>query len=285
MGRPRGSKNKRIAKKVQPTRSPIRRAKKSAGKLPGEPRNKAIVKSSAPDKAERIVKETRHLPVQLTEAQIEERRHAAHRIHLDIGVEEERLKAFKETAKSRITTLEGSLSNTLRELDSGRIFEDVPCHRIYDYKRKVIRVVRRDTGEEVERSAMTKEDLQITIPGIDPTKPKGPQKEARKKLDDEGDRAKSELDARAKKGKLPTAVATANAANPDEAPKCIRCGSFYVKGLHNGVEIWVPNCDCMKLPDDGDETEEAMDEEENLIDEDDDDDGDLDEDLDENDPE
>ena len=254
----------------------------------------------------RVVRETRHLAVALTEAEIDERKHLVNRILLDIGKCKAQATSFAATSKANVATLEGQLSNAARELDSGQIFADVACHKIWDWNKKEIRVERTDTKEVVASQPMTKEDLQMTIPGVDPTKPKGPSKDklpravtksATDRLNAEADQSASELKARNKRGPVvpvevpevefsktkpdvsddPQGRKSWNSDETDEdepafgkADKCDICGHPWVLGIdpETKLQTRVKGCQC---PDEDDDLED---------DDEDDDDLDLDDDED-----
>jgi hypothetical protein len=164
----------------------------------------------------RIEQETRHLKVQLTETEIASRGHSAARYRREIATQEAELKSFSGSVKAKIATLEGQLDTALQEFDSGCTYRDVDCHEIWDFGELVVKVIRLDTKEEIERRSMTRDELQLPLP-----KPKTPEKDgtetmschgkpsievakklkesAVERLNDDGDLTASELRARARK--------------------------------------------------------------------------------------
>jgi len=221
----------------------------------------------APTKPVRVERETQHLAVQLTDSEIDDRRHLVNRLLLDIAKTKAQASSFAATSKANIATLEGQLSNAARELDSGQVFADVPCNRIWDYQKKQIRVERTDTKEVISCVAMSKDDLQMTIPGVDPTKPKGPSKDklpravtksATEKLNSEADQSASELKARATKTKPDVSDDPygRNSWNSDETDEddpvteapdsCGTCGHPYVLGYDKQLrqDVRIPGCQC-----------------------------------------
>lgn len=108
-------------------------------------------------------KETRRLPVALTDAEVLERAHALieadeelDAIEKDKKDELERLKELKDDAIDRKRTARDAVKNKAED-------RDVECEWEADWSAKEWRLKRKDTGEVVEAQTMSKEDLKLKL--------------------------------------------------------------------------------------------------------------------------
>jgi len=152
----------RRATKTEPKKADKRNAK-PAEKPKGAPPKKA--------KEVKVIRETRHLAVVLTAEEVKDRSDTMARLLDDIQSQESSLKSFSSTVKARVATLEGQLSTAKQEYQSRKTYRDIDCDQIHDFEEKIVRVVRKDTDEEIERREMTVSELQLPLPtGKPPTR-------------------------------------------------------------------------------------------------------------------
>lgn len=117
--------------------------------------------------------ETRNLPVDLTDEQVESRSRLLARGHLDLMKEEEDAAARAEAAKSAIKAEKERLKRKRGELDalaeaitSRKVKMDVDCDWKYflgEGEAGVKILVRRDTGQAIERRPVSKDERQLVI--------------------------------------------------------------------------------------------------------------------------
>lgn len=75
----------------------------------------------------------------------------------------ERHKAEKKELEALLKETSGRLKELSRSIVTRTVTRDVPCDWRFDLDRKVKFLVRRDTGEAVERKALTDQECQLLI--------------------------------------------------------------------------------------------------------------------------
>jgi len=146
----------------------------------------------------RVQKDTRHLKIALTREEIEERAERAAYTWAEMQKQEAEAKAVASTFKARISELEGKLNALQQQVRDRCAYGDVDCDIVFDFKKKEVYTIRLDTKEEIERRDMRRDEMQEKFEFKEPDSTKD---EATEKLNEEGDRTASELQARAKKSK------------------------------------------------------------------------------------
>lgn len=102
----------------------------------------------------------RQLPVRLTQGELEERGWSlseANKIRRRIDVEKA---DANDTFKTRIKTADEEIYRLSEIVHSKSEYRPVLCHEARDYKRGVIEIVRRDSGEIIETRVMTEAERQ-----------------------------------------------------------------------------------------------------------------------------
>lgn len=160
--------------------------------LKGEKVDLKKPRAEKPKKEVRSFRVTRHLKVELSASEVDQRGRDAARFRRDIKSDEVELKSITSTFKARIATAEGQLDTALQEVDGRCTYRDVDCEEIWDHGELVVRLVRLDTGAEFERRNMTRDELQMNLPLPDKKAPKADKTKAkperpRTPIDEEGD--------------------------------------------------------------------------------------------------
>jgi len=84
---------------------------------------------------------------------------AAQLVH-QMDQEEEELKAYTKSIKSKIATLEAEHRELSSEVRVKYTFKEVDCQRHFVYAEKLVKEIRTDTGEEIDVRGMKNHELQ-----------------------------------------------------------------------------------------------------------------------------
>lgn len=214
-----------------PAKKPEKAAKPEASKTaPSDKKPKETPKeepklSPMQQKEPKTVPITKHLKVQLTEAEIKQLGHDAARYEEEATRVRAAAKRAAADAKTAAEELESKRAQALSSYAAGFEFRDVDCEETWDYKELIVRTVRLDTGAEINRRNMTRDELQLPLPQKKPPTADGTEKmstaaggaktapvlkaapeaiqglkeAAIERMNEDGDRTASELRARARK--------------------------------------------------------------------------------------
>ena len=111
----------------------------------------------------------RDLPCKLSDGDRAELSDAMAKAELSI----EALKAKVTELNAEKRGLEGHRNGLAHDVDEGTQDKSIECHWVEDLKQNVKRLIRQDTKEEVEKTALTADDLQEKMPGTDKPAGKG----------------------------------------------------------------------------------------------------------------
>jgi RNA polymerase primary sigma factor len=161
---------------------------------------------------------TKHLKVQLTEAEIKQLGHDAARYEEDATKIRKAGKLAAAESKTAAEELESKRAQALASYAAGFEFRDVDCNEIWDYQELIVRTVRLDTGVEILRRNMTRDELQLPLPQkkapvadgtekmstaagakVSPEATKTLKETAVERMNEDGDRTASELRSRKRK--------------------------------------------------------------------------------------
>jgi hypothetical protein len=78
----------------------------------------------------------------------------------DKARKEDNLKSFSTQLKSEIQRCEGDINSLSEKLNSGKEYRDVVCSVIYDWQEFVKRIVRIDTGEQIDVDIIPEKERQ-----------------------------------------------------------------------------------------------------------------------------
>jgi len=93
----------------------------------------------------------------------EEKRELAEEMARKVTEANELVKQQSDSRKeyqAKIDVAETKASSNATKITSGYEFRDIDCEEILDYEEREVRVIRLDTGEQVERRAMSNYELQ-----------------------------------------------------------------------------------------------------------------------------
>jgi hypothetical protein len=116
----------------------------------------------------RVIREMEmELPVKLTDAEKIAKGEALARVLSDIQAEESRADMVKQALKSIMTALEAEQDRLLVIVQRGEELRVTKVQDEADDKALLVRRVRLDTGEIMTERAMTPEEKQVPIPGLE----------------------------------------------------------------------------------------------------------------------
>lgn len=107
--------------------------------------------------------ETQKLKVILTEAEKSRHHETLLRCHGELAALEKEETDIKAQLKRRRTAIETRLHNSVSLLNSGYEFRDVEVDRVADYEAGLVRLVRQDTGEEIEIERLSDKERQTAF--------------------------------------------------------------------------------------------------------------------------
>ena len=90
--------------------------------------------------------------------------------HKDLLIAEKSLATAE--ANAAIKTAQKSVRELQQALTDGKELREVECLEVHDFARNAVIRQRADTREGVEERAMSLDERQATLPGVEPTKPK-----------------------------------------------------------------------------------------------------------------
>jgi hypothetical protein len=118
----------------------------------------------------RLVKTvTRSLPVHLTDLDLLRVGQELASTVQDIVVEEARQVDVKAQMKARMTELNARRERLAISVSRKEEHQDVDVDVFYDYQRGIAEMVRRDTGEAIERRRLSDEERQRPLPMVEAT--------------------------------------------------------------------------------------------------------------------
>lgn len=115
--------------------------------------------------------ETRSLPVRLTAEEFNARAAALAETCTKIEIEDTRQTNLKAQLKADMARLEAEQSKLAHIVARREEYREVPVDWMYDGKRGIVELSRRDTGEIVETRPATDKDRQLALP-VDARPPK-----------------------------------------------------------------------------------------------------------------
>ena len=120
---------------------------------------------------DQVGKEVRLLKCELTGQERNELNKKLSRLIVEIGQIEVEQSAIKSQFKARLDTAKAASTEAAGTLENGFMFKDVEIEKRKDFKRSMVYVIRKDTGEEIENRKMTAAEKQMELP-IDKTEGK-----------------------------------------------------------------------------------------------------------------
>jgi len=109
-------------------------------------------------------KDTRSLPVELTEQELQAIAWKMARIDESIDETEEEQKRVSGGYKSKVASMQAQKNVYRRTVLDKKEYRDVECSIEFDYGHQEVITTRDDTDEEIERRTMTKDELQLELP-------------------------------------------------------------------------------------------------------------------------
>lgn len=220
--------SKKLKKAAPPPPAPAKKPEKPAksepskpapsDKKPKDPPKEEPKLSPMQQKEPKVVPLTKHLKVQLTEAEIKQLGHDAARYEEEATRVRAAAKRAAADAKTAAEELESKRAQALSSYAAGFEFRDVDCEETWDYRELIVRTVRLDTGVEINRRNMTRDELQLPLPQkkaptadgtekmstaagpkVSPEATQKLKESAVERMNEDGDRTASELRARKRK--------------------------------------------------------------------------------------
>ena len=108
----------------------------------------------------KVINCTKMIRVKLTDAECRERGQLAGAKQAERNALEAELDAHKKEQKGKIDALDAEIGTLLAQVYNGHEARPVACRKEYIYRTNTVRVVRADTGEELEARAMLPEELE-----------------------------------------------------------------------------------------------------------------------------
>lgn len=107
----------------------------------------------------KVINCTKTIRVKLTDAECRQRGELAGAKQAERNALEEELDAHKKEQKGKIDALDAEIGTLLGQVYNGHESRPIACRKEYLYRTNTVRVVRVDTGEEIESRAMFPEEL------------------------------------------------------------------------------------------------------------------------------
>ena len=114
----------------------------------------------------KVVKRIEHLPVELTDAELQARGDQLAGVIEDIGAEEERQRDERTAAKARIAALESRRTLLCLQIRRGEENRPVEVECRTDHEAGTYSRVRLDTGEVLSERPLSGEERQEGLPGV-----------------------------------------------------------------------------------------------------------------------
>lgn len=111
-------------------------------------------------------RQVRNLPCKLTEQEFLDRSRSLASVTEDIATETARQADQKAQMKATLAGLVASQSRLASAVMRGEEFRDVEVLQEHDEAALMVRVVRTDTGAEIEARPMREDELQRVLPGV-----------------------------------------------------------------------------------------------------------------------
>lgn len=108
----------------------------------------------------KVINCTKTFRVKLSDAEIRERGELAGGKKAQLDALQSELDAHKKEQNGKIDALDAEVGTLLAQIYNGHESRQVKCRQEYVYRTNTVRVVREDTGEEVESRAMLPEELE-----------------------------------------------------------------------------------------------------------------------------
>jgi len=122
---------------------------------PQERKPKPSKKTNGEDTHTKTVQTTRNVRCTLTDAEVLERADRASHIILEIDAKQASIDNAKKQAKADIDALEAEHRAMMGHVRDKAEYRDVPCDAVFDFRDYTVTISRRDTGEVLDRRAMT----------------------------------------------------------------------------------------------------------------------------------